>query len=331
MRQKCFEYQYLQTLNERTNLLTAEKSQLQRLIRGYSGESNLDKLAQSYFRHPELVMDDLNLVYQNERIQVDKLIVVGNVVYLIDVKNYLGSYTYQNNSWYCGNKLLTNNIFRQIDRAHDVLMQIFYANGLSLEIRRVLIFMDPTVKVEIKQPIGQKILQVEEVAAWLMKLNNETKIYPQENAKRWYDTLTKYSVPPYRPQEDFSSQTKRVLRPGICCPKCHKFDWTTYRYYLCCCHCGFCQSKEQAYVSTICDHGVLFFKENLKRKELKQFFGKDWSEKYIRTQLKKHFCLLSNHGRSSCYQNKGLKFEYWFKNQQDYFKALERRQKWKKN
>ena len=158
MRQKCFEYQYLQTLNERTNLLPAEKSQLQRLIRGYSGESNLDKLAQSYFRHPELVMDDLNLVYQNERIQVDKLIVVGNVVYLIDVKNYQGSYTYQNNSWYCGNKLLTNNIFRQIDRAHDVLMQIFYANGLSLEIRRVLIFMDPTVKVEIKQPIVQKIL-----------------------------------------------------------------------------------------------------------------------------------------------------------------------------
>ncbi|HIZ95425.1 MAG TPA: hypothetical protein H9803_01815, partial [Candidatus Ligilactobacillus excrementavium] len=74
MRQKCFEYQYLQTLNERTNLLPAEKSQLQRLIRGYSGESNLDKLAQNYFRHPELVMDDLNLVYQNERIQVDKLI-----------------------------------------------------------------------------------------------------------------------------------------------------------------------------------------------------------------------------------------------------------------
>ncbi|KRN95574.1 hypothetical protein [Ligilactobacillus pobuzihii] len=96
--------------------------------------------------------------------------------------------------------------------------------------------MDPTVKIEINQPIIQKVLRVEEAAAWLMKLNNETKIYSQENVKRWYGTLTKYSVPPYRPQADFGSQTKRVLRPGICCPKCHKFDWTTYRYYLCCCH-----------------------------------------------------------------------------------------------
>lgn len=332
MRKQTLEQQYLEVLQERAQLKTSEKQHLQRLARGYVGECNLDKFVEEFLGSPELVMDDLNLAYGQEKIQVDKLIVIGNDVYLIDVKKYRGNYAYQDNSWYCGGQLLINNIFRQIDRAYDVLIKIFSAKGLhNLKVKRVLIFMDPAVTVEIKQPIVQMVLRVEELGSWLMHLKEEMKAYQQFISDRWRLALNDYLIPAYCPQNDFSSQKGRPLQPGICCPNCKKFVWTSYRYYLQCCHCGFCQSKEVAYVRTICDYGVLFFKSNLKRKELKKFFGKEWSEKYIRNQLKKHFQPLELCGRESSHYNYGLRFEYWFVNKKDYFIDLQQRREWNGN
>ncbi|WP_270333225.1 NERD domain-containing protein [Ligilactobacillus acidipiscis] len=331
MRKQTFEHQYLQVLAERTQLNANEKHNLQRLVQGYLGECNLDKIVDTFFNQPELVLNDLNLAYNKEVIQVDKLIVIGNIAYLIDVKNYRGSYTYQNNSWYRGERILINNIFRQIDRASDILQKIFSAKGLHMEIRRVLIFMDPAVKVEIKQPIVQTVLRVEEVAAWLMKLKEEVQLYPKLSPDLWRDVITDALLPPYCPLNDFSNQVGRTLQLGICCPKCKKFTWTSHRYYLHCDHCGFCQSKELAYVKTICDYGVLFSNSNLERKELKKFLGEVGNEYYLRYQLKKHFELVGPNGSQKGYRNLGSKFEYWFENEQEYFKALQKRCNWKTN
>ncbi|WP_056988123.1 hypothetical protein [Ligilactobacillus acidipiscis] len=66
MRKQTFEHQYLQVLAERTQLNANEKNNLQRLVQGYLGECNLDKIVDTFFNQPELVLNNLNLAYNKE-------------------------------------------------------------------------------------------------------------------------------------------------------------------------------------------------------------------------------------------------------------------------
>lgn len=317
MRCQSFDLQFLQTLEQRTTLTADEKQQLHRLVRGYEGELRLDELLQNYFGHADLVVDDVTLSFGKEMVQIDKLLLVGKVVYLLDAKNYQGSYFFRQNSWYSGQRLLANNIFRQIDRASDLLQQIFQAEGLELEVKRVLLFMAPEVKVELQQQVVQKVLCFPEIPAWLLALKSEADIYPPQNLGVYQKTLRKYTVAPYRPQHDFSCQSERNLHTGICCPQCNNFEWQQTRFYLRCMRCGYCQSKELAYVRTICDYGVLYFKRNLRRKELKKFLGESLSESYLRIQLKKHFQQLGRGCSPLGYHNVGIRFNIGLRMRKD--------------
>ena len=329
LRPESLDLQFLEVLDQRAALTGLEKNQLQRSVRGYQGELQLDQLVATFFGHADLVCDDLTLQFKDELAQIDKLVLVGNTVYLLDAKNYRGSYTFKQNSWYSGQRLLATNIFRQIDRACDLLQQIFQAEGLQLTVQRVLLFMDPRVKLDIQQQAVQQVLRYSEIPNWLTKLKREAEIYPAIGLASYRRALAKYAAPAYRPEQDFAARADQTLRPGICCPHCCHFDWSFDRYTVSCRRCGFCQSKELAYVSTICDYGVLYFKHNLKRKELLRFLGEGGKEKYLRKQLKKHFEQLGSSKSHAGYKNYGLRFKYWFVGQEEYFAKTERRCKWK--
>ncbi|GBG95461.1 hypothetical protein LFYK43_19200 [Ligilactobacillus salitolerans] len=285
----------------------------------------MDKLVTDYFAVPELVIDDLNIVFDGQLAQIDKLIVTKGKLCLLDVKNYRGKYRYENNMWYCNERVLSNNIFRQIDRAHDILARIFQQNRIQLPIERVLCFMDPQVSFEVHQLLVTKIKQVAYLPQWLLDLKHSLHENQLKFAQQIKQLLAQYTVSAYRPQQDCPT---RQLRTGICCSRCLKFGWEEQKHYLKCTHCGFCESKEHATVRTICQYGVLFFKHDLLRGELRWFLGKEINENSLKSTLYKNFQKIDGFkGKKSCYLNKGEEFEYWFYDQKDYFERLQTRGK----
>ncbi len=332
MRKKSLELQYLETLSERTKLTKVECKELMACQSGFQGEVTFDKVTWPLFK-PDFVIDDLNLSYGDSRVQIDKLLQVGERLYLINVKNYSGNYQFKSGSWYHNNVILAHSIFTQIDRAHDILAKILSDSHINLQIVKVIVFMNANTKLDVQDPTDILTMSFGSFFDWMQRNIKEAEFLPMPNERPWQQTLQKFLVLPYKNKADFSMVRGRKLKVGIRCPNCGKFEWQVLRFSLRCKNrkCRFGESKEQAYVRTICEYGTLFFTQDLRFRNVRNFFGDVVNESYLRYILGKHFKPGGKKARQYCYVNKGMRFEYWFEHKQQYFLELQKRLKWQKS
>lgn len=329
MRYKTCELQYLETLSKRTELTATESAKLFALENGFKGELQLDLALQQAQLPPQLILTDLTLRYHQQVTQLDQLFCLGNTIYLSDAKNYQGHYLFSEHSWSHNGKKLPHNIFGQIDRAQDILGCILQENHLDLSVQTNIIFTNPAVQLEIVDPLAHSCQRIGAYRDYVADLVQQKLPLPQQSDMRWKKVLQAYQIPPYHLQHDFSRElSHRQLRPGICCPRCQHFDWQESFYCLTCQNCGAVETKEEAYVRTICDYGVLFFQHDLKLHDLMHFFGKQAKENYLLRMLRKHFTHRTSPGKKRSYQNKGAIFQYLFANQSQYFHHIQQRVNW---
>ncbi|MEL5940141.1 nuclease-related domain-containing protein, partial [Tetragenococcus halophilus] len=88
MRKESHELQWLETVSQRKQLTEEQRRALQRSQKGFLGEQQMDQLAEMFLSGKVLVIDDITLRYQNTVVQIDKLLIIGNTIYVIDVKFY---------------------------------------------------------------------------------------------------------------------------------------------------------------------------------------------------------------------------------------------------
>lgn len=325
MRKESHELQWLETVSQRKQLTEEQRRALQRLQKGLLGEQQMDQLAEMFLSGKVLVIDDITLRYQNTVVQIDKLLIIGNTIYVIDVKFYQGNYILQNNSWIFGGKFLTTNILEQLRKAMRVIVNIFREQQIDLEVKGVLAFLNPKSSIQIKDQIPETVLSFNEIPAWLLGLNQQTA------NEYYYDcqsVLFQYRIDNYRSQRTLSIEEEKQLQKGIRCSRCHQLKVVDKRHTVRC-DCGYVEPKETAYTRTICEFGVIFHDQDLKLKKLKEFFGEQVDEHYLKYILKRHFVSIKSTPKKKFgHQNKGIIFDYWFEDKIRYFKKLEKRIDW---
>ena len=323
MRKQSRTLQYLSILNTRTNLTASEERNLRVLKKGYQAEREFDDLTKLVFKRSDLILDDLTLKYGESIVQIDKLLAVKDVLYLIDIKNYSGQYTFQNGSWFRNNRVLSHSIFGQIDRARDILLCILQDKKIQMSVKSVIIFWDPNASISIQGPTNHIIKYYTDVTFWLKHLSLLAS--EVENKTAWKEAVSSFQIPDSFPHYEFDSE--RSMTIGICCPECQNFNWDEHRFFLQCQKCDYAEAKEMAYVRTICDWGVIFFKDDLQNRLLFEFFGNNCQKHYLKIMLHKHFTPASSTLRYH-YENKGDKFEYWFSDKRGYFIGIQKRVTW---
>lgn len=326
MRRKPHQLQWLETMSQRTKLDTAQLSELQKLQRGFKGEQDMDQLIKSILANDADCLDDITLNYQNSDVQIDKILVVGAPLNLIDMKFYRGHYTFKNNKWYLGEKILTNNNFEQLRRAARIIQNILNDHHINLKVRGILAFMNPNSSLTIKDTIDEIVLNFNDIPAWLVQLR---QCISQKPLKDWKAAIKNYEISPYKTKQLFPQKKIKTLKTGICCNHCHQFEINENKHTVSC-SCGNVEAKEIAFSRTICEYGIIFHEHNLKRSQLRKFFGQDLNQRYLDYILEKHFQQLGEHHKRSGYINKGILFDYWFVEEKKYFDQLEARRKWKK-
>lgn len=325
MRTKTIELQYLETLAKRTTLTSTEINRSNALTLGFEGELLLDQALIKTGLQSNTILSDITLNYKNNVTQIDQIFSIGKTLYINDAKNYQGSYSFQEKTWIRNGKTIPHNIFGQIDRARDILTCILEDNKLIHPIDTTIVFTSPFVNLDIKDPVDHTVKKVgafSDHVSWLVHQNTDP------NDIRWQNIIRQYQIPSYQPDTDFSAQTNRKLQQGIRCLRCDSFNWLPERYCLICKNCGAKEVKEEAYVRTICDYGVLFFKHDLRLHDLYNFFGDDYSKRYIREMLSKHFTSKFSTENLRTYVNKGQNFRYWFTDQATFFEKLQERKNW---
>ncbi|HLQ41202.1 MAG TPA: nuclease-related domain-containing protein [Tetragenococcus sp.] len=321
-RRKSKKHQLLQTIQSRCELAQIERQELDRLEKGFQGELRMDQMVNEFLTGEIVVIDDLTLKYKGSLVQIDKIIIAGNTLYLIDMKNYRGNYILQNNNWYCGDKLLTANILEQLRRAVRLLIQLLQENQLYLKVVGVLAFVGLDGTVVVKDSVSEIILQYGDISRWLYRLNQEQTYLKYPNCEM---IIRNYQVDPYSCEYRVEMAD---LTKGICCPKCHEIGMKEHWYKLSC-SCGYTQAKLVGYLRTISEYGVIFADKDLSRKDLRLFFGEGVNDDYLRRVLIKYFELKSKAARASSYVNKGILFEYLFENQRELFVKINQRAGWK--
>ncbi|MDN6641107.1 MAG: NERD domain-containing protein [Tetragenococcus sp.] len=288
MRKKSHDLQWLGIFGQRHLLTEEERETYQKLQRAYYGEAMMDKLVANFLANDPQCIDDITLKYKNSVVQIDKLLIVGQIAYIIDMKYYRGHYVFKNNTWYIGEKILDNNIFEQLRRAMRILQNLFNDNQIRLNVQGVLAFMNPNSTIDVVDNIDETVLTMDEIPKWLLKLPNNGTV--ESMNQNWKSTLRQYEIEPYRTKRTFDIEKIDQLQQGICCPNCHQYQMVESKYIVNC-TCGYSEAKEIAYTRTICEYGVLFHNHNLTVPQLRKFFGKNLNERYLTYVLQRNFVL----------------------------------------
>jgi len=323
MRKKSHELQWLEVISQRGGLHENEIKMYQRLKRGFQGEVSFDKMCQLFLEEGVEFLDDVTLRYQFDTVQIDKLLMAGNTVYVVDVKYYRGAYTYENNEWRVGSTMLSNNIYEQLRRAKRVVQNIFQEADVKVNVQGVLVFINPESSIKVVDAVQEATLSFGEIPGWLMGL-------PGENIKirQWKNLLRAFEIQSYRTTRVCGVEKLASLEKGIRCIQCGDFNVEESRYKVSC-PCGSAEVKETAYVRTICEYGLIMHDRDLTNQDLKAFFG-GGNYRYLKNIVAKHFRLKEASGNSSSYVNKGELFEYWFQEEKDYFDSIMNRLGWKR-
>lgn len=322
MRKRVHELQWLEAIKNRQGLNKEELKGYQRLLRGYQGEESFDKLCQAFLNKRVETIDDITVAFQSQVTQIDKIIFSGERVYIVDVKNYRGSYRYINHEWKVGQRILSTNIFEQLRRAVRIVRNIYTESGIQMNVQGVLVFINPESNVEIEAAnFPEKVLKLTHIPAWLMKQEPSYMNYEKRNL------LQNYEVEGYRTTRHCDEEQLHQMAKGIRCLNCDSFHMNETKHTMVC-HCGRVEVKETAFVRTICEYGLICHDKQIRKADLRVFFGKQYNELYIRNILKKHFLINNRQGRATDYYNKGVPFELWFKGKLSYFKSIEKRAQW---
>ncbi|GEQ48990.1 NERD domain-containing protein [Tetragenococcus koreensis] len=325
MRRKPHKLQFLETLATRKKLNPEQQALLQKLQRGVIGEENMDLLVESILGAEVDCLDDITLEYQGSVVQIDKLLIIGSIIYLIDMKFYRGHYIFKNGEWYLGEKILANNNFEQLRRAVRIIQNVLHDHQIPLKVQGVLAFMNPESSLTVEDNLKETVLNFTDISTWLLQLKQNTT---NKQLQDWKSAIRNYEIAPYRTKEIFPLEKMDTLQKGICCPNCHQFNMNENRHTVSC-PCGYTEAKEIAFTRTMCECGVIFHNQNLTRPQLKAFLGKDLNPRYLDYLLEKHFEHLGRPKARLGYHNKGILFDYWFAAKKDYFEQLARRTTWK--
>lgn len=322
MRKKSKKQQWLEVMQYRRELTVIERKDLVRLTKGFAGERRMDQLVAEFLGGKVVVLDDLTIEYQGTLVQIDKIIITATTIFVIDMKNYSGKYIFRDNNWYCGNQLLTSNILEQLRRAVRAIVGILRDHRIYLQVTGVLAFVGLEATVSVESPITEIVLQYGDIARWLYQLNQNQSFWEYPNCE---EVIRNYQVESY-PCE-FKADLAE-LKPGICCPKCHQMNMVEHWYKLSC-SCGHLEAKKIGYLRTVSEYGVIFHDKDIRRKDLRIFFGPQVNDRYLKRLLAEYFHLNKKKSKASGYLNRGISFEYLFEDKKEEFERMKLRVNWK--
>jgi len=320
MRQKSHDLQYLEALHFRKGLTFEEEREYQKLLKGYQGELQFDRLCQYFSIEERAMIDDITLCLGKNVTQIDKIIVSGATLYLLDIKNYQGNYHYEKQTWSLNGNILSNNIFEQLRRAVRIVQQILNQLGINLLVKGVLVFINSDSHIEILDSVEELTLDASQIPQWLMSLQ------AQREPVLWQQALQTYTIPNYRTTRVTSPECFERLTKGIRCTHCGSFATKEQKRFSLKCSCGHVEPKLFAFLRTICEYSVIQHDVALKKKDVCQFVGIEYNPHYVREVLKNYFQLIPGTKR---YENPGVCFDYLFKDDLEQVSAIEKRIFWK--
>lgn len=296
-RQKPLALKVLESLNYRTVLSDSEKEEYDNQRKGYPGELRFDP----YLRNlpfENLVINDLRLKDNGQMIQLDSLLLTGHILYLYELKNYSGSYDYNDGTLHGWSDFIITDPLAQVHKSLPVLHNLIRKLGYQMKIKPQVVFINQNFYL-YQLPREKPFLFVNQLPQHFDRLAKK-QCFIDGNHQKLADQLIKLHDEDYRPpnlpQYDFS-----VLKKGILCPLCFSFEHTNTRQNRICTTCGYKETVSEAIKRSAEECHLLFPESKVTKRLIYQWCGEEYGEQRVQRVLVHNFPT-QGHFKSTFYE-----------------------------
>lgn len=314
MTRKSLRMQQSEILEKRDGLDDESSRELWNERRGFEGEEGAVELLHEFGPgHWEILHD--TWIQTNGKSQIDIIVATLTHIYVFEIKNYNGHYTYSKQQQYIDHKPINGNLFTAYRRARskmsEVLRQIDYTGGLVSKV----VFINPDHIVSVDEEFREEVLERHQFVDFIRQMCRNEAHSPRANlspSEFRHVVLENFiGTHPYPPKSYSHAQVMK-LTCGFKCSNCHRAGerLSVSRYKVCCSSCGFEEAKTIAVLRAVCEYGVLRIDDHLRARDICEFLGGKVSQAYISRLLPSHFESIPD--SRFYYRNPGMIYDYYF-------------------
>ena len=244
----------LEFLNTRMNLTKEDKQNFIAKKKGYEGEVIFNSMTEK-LESDCLILNDLYFNFNNTKFQIDSLVIMQQLIYLNEVKNFEGDYYYENNKFYSLNEKERKDPLLQLSRSSSLLRQLLQYIGFHLPIEAWVVHINPEFSL-YQAPRDEPIILPTQVKRYLQKMNTTPSKINGKHEKL-ADKLISLHIHD-RPFSNVPAYTYGQVKKGITCVICHSFSVFVHGKNCVCKDCGHEEEVESAVLRIIAEFQLLF-------------------------------------------------------------------------
>jgi len=271
------------------HLSFSDKQKYNNQVKGFKGECLFD----THVNHPQqngLVINDLLLSTKSTYYQMDSILILNQHIYLYEVKNYAGSYWFEEDSLYTKSGHLIQNSQEQLNRKKAYLHNLILNMGFNYSITSYVTFVHPDFYIYLLPPTDSFVFSGGLENHFKEIFNQNITSTVSEEDMRLAHTLIRKHHSDYRPNH-LPNYNISNLKVGIFCPKCFSFHYIKTRNNRTCAVCGFEEKIADAIYRMVLEFKMLFPEKSITVQNIFIWCGQVYSKYRIRYLLKKKFTL----------------------------------------
>lgn len=289
----------MEALRSRLELDPKDESYYQSLVTGHEGEVIFDRKVKQFIGSEAIYISDLLLNVNGKSAQIDAMLITDKCLYVFEVKNYCGEYTFNGKELKTSNGYVVANPLDQLNRSVTLLTQLLKQWNISIALSGTVVFVNPSFTLYTKEAPEQIILP-SQLDSFLKRLDNQ--LIPVSRASR---ILSKRLVELNKEDLPFQKQLPLFdyapLRKGMKCLHCNSFNMIQTQRSSTCQDCKTQLAKLCCILHAIDEYRLLFPQKKLTTPALFDWMGGTVSPYQIGKTLKAHYKKVGN-GQATYYE-----------------------------
>ena len=285
---KPLELMQLEVLEKRGGLTTDNKKQLWIQRMGYQGEQIFYDFITKY-KKPHWKVFYRTWLNINGRVECDFIVATKVSLYFFEIKNYSGSFIYENHQQFINNRRFKGDIFNQFkqmrERTSDMCEELNYSGGITHK----LVYINPYYTANFPQEWQNFLLHFNRLNDFFDQMQRQETILPLSNlSAENFDAMIQQQFlcpAPYQVTSIPSEQLSK-LQSGIECKHCGSFSLEMTRYNVKCNHCHQSEVKREAIQRLFNDYWAIYPNASLNTASLFKLNDGFFPESYLYKQLK---------------------------------------------
>lgn len=254
----------LRILNTRKEQSLVDQQYYSHLEKGYEGEIRFDLLTE-ILTNDCLILNDLLLIINGTKFQVDTLIIYQDTIYLIDIKYFEGDYLYDGKNFQTTFGKIIKDPLNQLYRSKTLLLQLLQHLGFNLKIEALVVFNNQDFTL-YNAPQNKPIILPTQLNRFMKKLEEKPSKLNNSH-KKLAEKLVSLNIV-QTPDDHLPPYEYEQLKKGITCENCHSFSVFTKGRKVVCGDCGHEEFITTAVLRNVQEVKLLFPNRKITTKEM---------------------------------------------------------------